>query len=78
MNFSGKWVELEKIILIEVTQTQKDKCHTFFFPHEAPISKSSAVSSYPGVTAETKKIKRDHCWGGSGEHREENSGVQVT
>ena len=25
MNFSGKWVELEKIILSEVTQTQKVK-----------------------------------------------------
>ena len=25
MNFSGKWMELEKIILSEVTQTQKDK-----------------------------------------------------
>ena len=24
MNFSGKWMELENIILSEVTQTQKD------------------------------------------------------
>jgi hypothetical protein len=24
MNFAGKWMELENIILIEVTQTQKD------------------------------------------------------
>lgn len=27
MNFAGKWVELEKILLSEVIQTQKDKCH---------------------------------------------------
>jgi hypothetical protein len=25
MNFAGKWMELEKNILNEVTQTQKDK-----------------------------------------------------
>ena len=25
MKFSGKWMELEKIILSEVTQSQKDK-----------------------------------------------------
>jgi hypothetical protein len=25
MKFAGKWIELEKIILNEVTQTQKDK-----------------------------------------------------
>jgi hypothetical protein len=25
MNFAGKWMELEKIILSEVTPTQKDK-----------------------------------------------------
>lgn len=25
MKFTGKWMELEKIILSEVTQTQKDK-----------------------------------------------------
>ena len=24
LNFSGKWIELENIILSEVTQTQKD------------------------------------------------------
>ena len=26
MKFAGKWMELEKIILSEVTQTQNDKC----------------------------------------------------
>jgi hypothetical protein len=26
MNFAGKWMELENIILCEVTQTQKDMC----------------------------------------------------
>ena len=25
MKFAGKWIELEKIILNEITQTQKDK-----------------------------------------------------
>jgi hypothetical protein len=26
MNFIGKWVEIEKAILSELTQIQKDKC----------------------------------------------------
>lgn len=29
LNFVGKWIELEKIILQEVTQTQKEKHHMF-------------------------------------------------
>lgn len=32
-------------------------------PSEASIYKSPAVSRHPGVTAETRKIRRDHCWG---------------
>jgi hypothetical protein len=29
MKFTGKWVELEKIILNELTQTKKDKCDMY-------------------------------------------------
>ena len=29
LNFSGKWMELENIILSEVTQTQKDNYHMY-------------------------------------------------
>ena len=29
MKFTGKWVELENIILNEVTQTKKDKCDMY-------------------------------------------------
>ena len=29
LNFAGKWMELESIILNEVTQTQKDKYHMY-------------------------------------------------
>jgi hypothetical protein len=28
-SFTGKWMELESIILSEVSQAQKVKCHTF-------------------------------------------------
>lgn len=28
--FVGKWMYLENIMLSEVNQTQKDKCHMFF------------------------------------------------
>lgn len=42
MNFVGKWLELEKFILCEGTQTQKDKPH--HLSSELPRSKSSDVS----------------------------------
>ena len=29
LNFTGKWMELENIILSEVTQTQKDNYHMY-------------------------------------------------
>ena len=29
LNFAGKWIELESIILSEVTQTQKDNYHMY-------------------------------------------------
>lgn len=29
MSFAGKWVEPEKIILCEIIQTRKEKCHMF-------------------------------------------------
>ena len=29
LNFAGKWIELENIILSEVTQTQKDNYHIY-------------------------------------------------
>ena len=29
LNFAGKWMELENIILSEVTQTQKDNYHMY-------------------------------------------------
>ena len=29
LKFVGKWMDLENIILSEVTQTQKDKYHTY-------------------------------------------------
>jgi hypothetical protein len=31
MKFAGKWMELENIILCEVTHTQKDKYYVSFF-----------------------------------------------
>ena len=31
LKFAGKWMDLENIILHEVTQTQKDKYHMYSF-----------------------------------------------
>jgi hypothetical protein len=33
MSFADKWLELEIIILNEVSQVQKDKGHMFFLTH---------------------------------------------
>ena len=30
LNFAGKWMELENIILSEVIQTQKDNYHMYY------------------------------------------------
>lgn len=62
MNFAGKLVEFEKIILSEVTQIEKDKCLMFEnLLLEALKSKSSHMSTHPGVTEETWEVKQDHC-----------------
>ena len=49
LNFAGKWMELENIILSEVTQTQKDNYHMYlvigFFKHKA--KKVSLQSTIP-------------------------------
>lgn len=42
-NFAGQWMELEKILLSDVTQTQKDK-HYVFFLIGAPSSKPSGMN----------------------------------
>ena len=34
MKFAGKWIELEKLILSEVSQTQKDKHDVYSFISE--------------------------------------------
>lgn len=31
MTFGGKWMQLEIIMLSEISQTQKDKYHMFFY-----------------------------------------------
>jgi hypothetical protein len=31
MSAAGKWMELEIIMLREISQTEKDKCHMFSF-----------------------------------------------
>jgi hypothetical protein len=68
MNLADKWAEQEKIILSNVTKTQKDKCHVVSLI-AAPSSKYSHVSTnpYPEVTADTREvpgsISRIRGWG---------------
>ena len=31
INFPGKWMKLKEIIMTEVIQTQKEKCHMFSY-----------------------------------------------
>lgn len=54
MKFAGKWRESERNILSNVTQTEKDtQTHLCFF-----YSMSSYASIHPGITAETRKVRR--------------------
>lgn len=50
LNFVGKWMELEKTILQEITQTQTDTQHMFFLcvvpgPQSSDVSKQCRVGS---------------------------------
>lgn len=59
-------LELEKIIS-EATQTQKSKIAYFIWGSSLQIINGS---SYLGITVETGKGKRDHCWGPGATERE--------
>lgn len=62
MTSAGKRIELEHIKLGEVTQSQKDECHVFSVVWSVVLtSKSSAGSRLPGVTTESREVKR-HPW----------------
>lgn len=61
MNFAGNWVKLEEIILSQVTQIQRANIVCSLLS-ETLNSKSSGVSTYAGITAETRTVERDQCW----------------
>lgn len=50
MKFVGECMEPEKIMLNEVTQREKDKCHNSL-SSEVPRFKSSGMSIHLGITA---------------------------
>lgn len=56
VNFASKWVELDKTISGEETLAQKTK-HLMFALLRDPRSKSADASIYPGVAAETRKVR---------------------
>lgn len=56
MNFSGKWVELEKYH-IEWGNPEPEKQTAYSLSVEAPSSKFLSVSTYTGVISETMKVK---------------------
>ena len=47
LKFAGKWMDLENIILSEVTQTQKDMSHVFTHKWFLNIKKSSPQITIP-------------------------------
>lgn len=59
-------MELEKIILHEKTQKDKDQILSVI---RGSYSKCSNVCTYRGVTIESWKVKRDPCWGDGGGRR---------
>ena len=61
LKFAGKWMDLENIILNEVTQTQKDKYHMYSlisgFKHKA--EKTSLQFTIPENLDNKEDPKRD-------------------
>ena len=61
LNFAEKWMELENIILSEVTQTQKDNYHMYsligVFKHKA--KKASLQTTIPENLDNNADTKRD-------------------
>ena len=60
LNFAGKWIELENIILNEITQTQKDNYHMYsqvVFKHKA--KKTSLQITVPENLDNNADTKRD-------------------
>ena len=60
LNFAGKWMELENIILSEVTQTQKDNYHMYsqvVFKHKA--KKASLQTTIPENLDNNEDTRRD-------------------
>ena len=48
-------------------ELSQDKCH--IFSHLRLLTQTLYVSTYPGVIAEIRKVKRDHCRGGGNRGR---------
>lgn len=67
MKFASKWMELEVILLHQVTQTKKDKHHMFSHP-QFPAPDPQMGSIQHRVTPETG----NH---GKGDFREEQQGT---
>jgi hypothetical protein len=57
MKFASKWLELETVILREVTQ--KDKCHILFSFMDAIFESSDIYVSF-GIPLEVRKLGRSH------------------
>lgn len=53
-------METEEIMLSMVSQTYRGNI-TYSLSLEYPSSKASDVSTKPGVTAEIRKMKQNHC-----------------
>lgn len=58
VNDSGNRMELEKMILYELTQTRKEMLHGLSL--QVPSSSSADVSIHPAVATETRNVRRDH------------------
>lgn len=55
MKSSGKWMNLKKIILLEIIQTRRENVSYFLFSMVSS-SKSSDMTIEHGVTTETWKV----------------------
>jgi hypothetical protein len=58
MSFSGRWMELESIMLSEIRQTQKDEYHIFSPKQSLHLKKISRMTQCKTGTDEWEKIMR--------------------
>lgn len=68
MKLTHKWIEVERVILSDTAQTQKDNCHTFYLFVDVGFESLDMCISF-GIPIEARKLVKRH--GGGIQRRRE-------